>query len=246
MALSAREKAEAARYKPAKKKAVKKAKKKVDTRSAREKAASSFIPKKTTTSKKIGTGKLYFSTRKIPKSITKGSGLDELTPTEFKKIFGKSKQEYVKEINTTYNNEGLRDGTLVAAMQGMRRKIKSYKKDEAKPKRKTAVSKSVKPKARDLSISKTTITVAPAKKRQVERKRNVLSDFARLDKYISDLDKKIKANSKKLPSATKNKISMQMKKLRRRGKDGFEKSGMFTKAQMDAAKKRIEEMLKEK
>ena len=39
---------------------------------------------------------------------------------------------------------------------------------------------------------------------------------------------------------------MQMKKLRRRGKDGFEKSGMFTKAQMDAAKKRIEEMLKEK
>ncbi len=39
---------------------------------------------------------------------------------------------------------------------------------------------------------------------------------------------------------------MEMKKLRRQGKDGFEKSGMFTKAQMDAAKKRINEMLKEK
>jgi len=111
------------------------------------------------------------------------------------------------------------------------------------PKKKTAVSKSVKPKARpSLSISKTTVTVAP--KKQVERKRNVLSDFARLDKYISDLDKRIKANSKKLSSASKKKISMEMKKLRRQGKDGFEKSGMFTKAQMDAAKKRIEEMLK--
>jgi len=42
------------------------------------------------------------------------------------------------------------------------------------------------------------------------------------------------------------KIDMEMKKLRRQGKNGFEKSGMFTKAQMDAAKKRINEMLKEK
>lgn len=173
MALSAREKAEAARYKPLKKKAVKKAKKKVDMRSAREKAEASYVPKK------------------------------------------KSKTAVIISI-----------------------------KPKVKPKRKTAVSKSVKPKARDLSISKTTVTVAP--KRQVERKRNVLSDFARLDKYISDLDKRIKANSKKLSSASKKKISMQMKKLRRQGKDGFEKSGMFTKAQMDAAKKRIEEMLKEK
>lgn len=46
MALSAREKAEAARYKPAKKKEVKKPKKKVDMRSAREKAEASYVPKK--------------------------------------------------------------------------------------------------------------------------------------------------------------------------------------------------------
>lgn len=105
MALSSRKKAETARYKPS---------------------------KKTTTSKKIGTGKPYKSTRKIPKSFTKGSGLDELTPTEFKKIFGKSKGEYVKEINTTYSNEGLRGDTLIAAMQGMRRKIKSYMKNKKK------------------------------------------------------------------------------------------------------------------
>ena len=61
-----------------------------------------------------------------------------------------------------------------------------------------------------------------------------------------DSRKKIKANSAKLNSSTKNKIDMEMKKLRRQGKNGFEKSGMFTKAQMDAAKKRINEMLKEK
>jgi len=126
---SAREKAEKARYKPSKKKTTTK-KKKVTMQSAREKAASSFTPKKTTTSKKIGTGKSYKPTRKIPKSFTKGSGLDELTPTEFKKIFGKSKRETYNEINTTYSNEGLRADTLIAAMQGMRRKIKSYMKNK--------------------------------------------------------------------------------------------------------------------
>jgi len=173
MALSAREKAEAARYKPAKKKAVKKPKKKVTMQSAREKAEASFIPKK----------KTAVTISIIPK---------------------------------------------------------------AKPKRKTAVSKSVKPKARNLSISKTTVTVTPSKKRQVERKRNVLSDFARLDKYISDLDKRIKVNSNKLSPATKKKINMHLKKLKRKGGDGYEKSGIFTDAEMKASRKLVKEMLKEK
>ena len=171
MALSAREKAEAARYKPVKKKAVKKPKKKVTMKSAREKAEASFIPKKKTA---------------VTISI----------------------------------------------------------RPKAKPKRKTAVSKSVKPKARGLSISKTTVTVAP--KRQVESKRNVLSDFARLDKYISDLDKRIKANSNKLSPATKKKINMHLKKLKRRGGDGYKKSGIFTDAEMRASRKLVKEMLKEK
>jgi len=154
---SAREKAEAARYKPLKKKTVKKAKKKVDMKSAREKAeAARYKPAK----------------------------------------------------------------------------------------KKTAVSKSVKPKARGLSISTTTVTVAPSKKRQVERKRNVLSDFARLDKYISDLDKKIKVNSNELSPATKKKINMHLKKLKRKGGDGYEKSGIFTEAEMKASRKLVKEMLK--
>ena len=126
---SAREKTEAARYKPSKNKTTTK-KKKVTMQSAREKAASSFVPKKTTTSKKIGTGKSYKPTRKIPKSFTKGSGFDELTPTEFKKIFGKSKQQKVNEINTTYDSEGAFTPVFIAAMQGMRRKIKSYMKNK--------------------------------------------------------------------------------------------------------------------
>tara|TARA_R110000824_G_scaffold245266_1_gene434282 strand:+ start:2464 stop:3030 length:567 start_codon:yes stop_codon:yes gene_type:complete len=109
-------------------------------------------------------------------------------------------------------------------------------------KKSTAPKKSVRPKARSTTAVRSSSTIKP----QRESRRNVLSDFTRLDKYISDLDKKIKANSAKLNSSTKNKIDMEMKKLRRQGKNGFEKSGMFTKAQMDAAKKRINEMLKEK
>ena len=66
MALSSREKAEAARYKPPKKKTTAK-KKKVDMRSAREKAEASFIPKKTKRVTKSITSSLSPSKSVIPK-----------------------------------------------------------------------------------------------------------------------------------------------------------------------------------
>ena len=84
MALSAREKAEAARYKPAKKKTVKKTKKKVDTRSAREKAeAARYKPakKKTAVSKSV---------RPKAKTLTVSKTTVTLTPAE--------KNKKVKEI----------------------------------------------------------------------------------------------------------------------------------------------------
>jgi hypothetical protein len=76
---SAREKAEAARYKPAKKKTVKKAKKKVDTRSAREKAeAARYKPakKKTAVSKSV---------RPKARTLTVSKTTLSLTPAEINK-----------------------------------------------------------------------------------------------------------------------------------------------------------------
>ena len=107
MALSAREKAEAARYKPAKKKTVKKTKKKVDTRSAREKAEAA-------------------------------------------------------RYKTSKNGKSLR------------------------------------PKARGYKISTTTVSITPTKKPQDERRRNILSEKAALDKEIARIQKMIDANRKKL------------------------------------------------
>jgi len=109
MALSAREKAEAARYKPSKKKKSTK-KKKVDMKSAREKAEASFVPKK---------------------------------------------------------------------------------------------KKSLRPKARGYKISTTTVSITPTKKPQNERRRNILSEQAALDKEIARIQKMIDANRKKLEKLNK-------------------------------------------
>ena len=63
--------------------------------------------------------------------------------------------------------------------------------------------KSLRPKARGYKISTTTVSITPTKKPQDERRRNILSEKAALDKEIARIQKMIDANRKKLEKLNK-------------------------------------------